>query len=229
MKRNELISYISKKIIDIKLKKHDRCMIIGIEGQGCSGKSILSQEIKNFLIKAGYKSEIVSIDDFCNKRDVRYSGYSESYEQHYYNNFDYKKFQNDVLEQAQKNGKLEFNDYVLDIAKDQYTKRLDISLENEGILIVEGIFIFKDEFKKYFDYSIILTIDGSEQLKRASQRDLLKSGNLEAVLNKYTGRYLPAYALYEKINQPYEFVDLVIDNTNIEIPYIVKENKGNIK
>lgn len=221
MDRNELIRNICTKILECKIS--DRCIVVGIEGQGCSGKSTLSKDIMTLLIKEGYKADIISIDDFCNRREIRYSGGLESYKQHYYKNFDYEKFEREILKQVKENGKLEFHNNVLDVLQDTYTKRIDISLDSKSILIIEGIFIFRNEFKKYFDYKIMLLIDQDEQLKRALRRDLLKNGNLEKVINKYNERYIPAYEFYKGIDNPYEFVDLVINNNNINAPYIMHE------
>ena len=222
MKCDELIEYIAKKLVAQKLMIKDRCLIVGIDGQGCSGKSTLSQNIKNSLIKSGIKAEVVSIDDFCNKRVIRYSGELPCWKQHYYNNFDYMKFERDILKEARITGKIEFSDFVLDTLKDEYTKKLDVSLGSEGILIIEGIFIFKNKFKKYYDYSIMLLVEIDEQLRRASKRDVFKNGNLKILLSKYNDRYVPAYKLYEKIDNPYSFVDLIIDNTNVDMPNIIK-------
>ncbi|WP_346939830.1 hypothetical protein [uncultured Clostridium sp.] len=219
---DELIKHITKKIIAQKLIIQDRCLMVGIDGQGCSGKSTLSQNIKNSLLESGIKAEVVSIDDFCNKRATRYSDELPCWKQQYHNNFDYMKFENDILKQARITGKIEFSDFVLDTLKDEYTKKLDVSLDSEGILIIEGIFIFKNEFKKYYDYSIMLVVETNEQLRRASERDIFKNDNLKVLLNKYNNRYIPAYRLYEKIDNPYSFVDLIIDNTNVDMPNIIK-------
>lgn len=225
MKCNELTEYIVEKLIAQKLVIKDRCLIVGIDGQGCSGKSTLSQNIKNSLIKSGIKAEVVSIDDFCNKKAIRYSGELPCREQHYYNNFDYMKFEREILKEARITGKIEFIDFVLDTIEDEYTKKLNVSLDSEGILIVEGIFIFKNEFKKYYDYSIMLVVEIDEQLRRASERDIFKNVNLKMLLNKYNDRYIPAYKLYENIDMPCSFVDLIIDNTKIDMPNIVKQRK----
>ncbi len=225
MNCSELTEYIVEKLITQKLMIKDRCLIVGIDGQGCSGKSTLSQNIKDSLIKSGVKAEVVSIDDFCNKRAIRYSDELPCWEQHYYNNFDYIKFERDILKKARTTGKIEFSDFVLDTLEDEYTKNLDVSLDSEGILIVEGIFILKNEFKKYYDYSIMLVVEIDEQLRRASERDIFKNVNLKMLLNKYNDRYIPAYKLYENIDMPCSFVDLIIDNTKIDMPNIVKQIK----
>ncbi len=67
---------------------------------------------------------------------------------------------------------------------------------------------------------IIIEID--EQLRRASERDIFKNVNLKMLLNKYNYRYIPAYKLYESIDMPCSFVDLIIDNTNVDMPNIIK-------
>lgn len=70
------------------------------------------------------------------------------------------------------------------------------------------------------DICLIVGID--KQLRRASERDIFKNVNLKMLLNKYNDRYIPAYKLYENIDMPCSFVDLIIDNTKIDMPNIVK-------
>ncbi len=71
----------------------------------------------------------------------------------------------------------------------------------------------------------MLVVEIDEQLRRASERDIFKNVNLKMLLNKYNDRYIPAYKLYENIDMPCSFVDLIIDNTKIDMPNIVKQRK----
>lgn len=223
MEREKLLDYISEKIIKRKENLKSRCLIIGIEGQGCSGKSVLSNNLKNTLVGKGFKTDIVSIDDFCSKRAVRYSNELPLPEQHYLKNFNYEFFENCILKKVKDLGYLFIDEYVLNTRTDEFDKKLEINLDEQSILLIEGVFIYRNEFKKYYDYSILLQIGQEEQLKRATQRDLSKNGSVEILMNKYLDRYIPAYHLYEELNNPLEFVNLLVDNTNVENPSIVKE------
>ncbi len=70
--------------------------------------------------------------------------------------------------------------------------------------------------------NIMIIVEIDEQFRRASERDIFKNVNLKMLLNQYNDRYVPAYKLYEKIDNPYSFVDLIIDNTNVDMPNIIK-------
>lgn len=222
MEREKLIEYISDKLIQQKKTIKSRCLIIGIEGQGCSGKSLFSEELKSGITDKGCKAFIVSIDDFCNKRAIRYSNEFPPPEQHYFRNFNYEYFENCILKQAKYSGKLIINENVLNVATDGFDKQLEMKVDEESILIIEGVFLYRNEFKKYYDYSILLQIQPNEQLRRASKRDLSKNGSIEVLMDKYTNRYIPAYYLYGKLNFPLDYVDLIIDNTNLQDPIVIK-------
>lgn len=223
MEREKLLYYILEKIIKKKENIKSRCLIIGIEGQGCSGKSIFTDNLKNALVEKGFKADIISIDNFCNKRAVRYSNELPLPKQHYLKNFNYEHFENEILKKVKDLGYLLLDEYVLNTVTDEFDKKLEINLDEQSILLIEGVFIYRNEFKKYYDYSILLQIEQEEQLKRATQRDLSKNGSMELLMNKYLNRYIPAYHLYEELNNPLKFADLVIDNTNVRNPSIVKE------
>lgn len=144
-------------------------------------------------------------------------------EQHYLKNFNYEYFENGILKKVKDLGYLFIDEYVLNTGTDEFDKKLEINLDEQSILLIEGVFIYRNQFKKYYDYSIMLQIEQEEQLERATQRDLCKNGRVEVLMDKYLNRYIPAYHLYEELNNPLKFVDLVIDNTNVENPSIVKE------
>lgn len=223
MERKKLLYYILEKIIKKKENIKSRCLIIGIEGQGCSGKSIFTDNLKNALVEKGFKADIISIDDFCNKRAVRYSNELPLHEQHYLKNFNYEHFENSILKKVKDLRYLFIDEYVLNTGTDEFDKKLEINLDEQSILLIEGVFIYRNEFKKYYDYSIMLQIEQEEQLKRATKRDLSKNGSTEVLMNKYLNRYIPAYHLYEELNNPLKFADLIIDNTNVGDPSIIKE------
>lgn len=226
MNKIELLEHLYSNIIKIRKKIKNRCIIIGIEGRDCSGKTTFSKKLRDFLSTHDLETSIVSIDDFCNKREIRYSGDLKNYEQFYYNNFDYMKFKNRILEESKKNGSLFFSDLVLNTKSNKFDKKLCINISNKGILLIEGIFIYKNEFKEFYDLSIRFEIDEKEQLKRAERRDL-HTDSSKAVLDKYLNRYIPGHKLYESINNPFEFADIVIDNTSYEEPFILKHHLDN--
>ncbi|WP_297430102.1 hypothetical protein [Clostridium sp.] len=224
MERKKLLDYISEKLIEQKKTKNN-CLIVGIEGQGCCGKSVFADDLKNVLAAKGFKADIVSIDYFCNKRALRYSNEFSLPKQHYLKNFNYEYFENCILKKAKDLGHLFIDEYVLNAETDEFDKKLEISLDEQSILIAEGVFLYRNEFKKYYDYSILLQVGEDEQLKRATQRDFAKNGSIEVLMNKYLNRYIPAYHLYEELNNPLDFVDLILDNTNVKSPIIIKEIK----
>ena len=68
------------KIIDAikKLVEPNKTVIIGIDGLGGSGKSTISEVIKNTLINDDINTVLLHIDDFIHPRNVRYN---ENYEE----------------------------------------------------------------------------------------------------------------------------------------------------
>lgn len=224
MNKLDFLNYLSDKILNIRNKIFDRCIIIGIEGRDCSGKSTFAKEFRDFLLHKNIETAVASIDDFCNKRAIRYTVGLTPDEQFYYKNFDYNLFENKILKECAEKGCLIFDEIVFNDLSDEFDRKVTINVSNQGILLVEGIFLYKDEFKKYFDFSLRFEISETEQLKRAIKRDLFRFDNEKAVLDRYLNKYIPGQKLYESIDKPFDFADIVADNTILNQPKIIKPN-----
>ena len=89
-----------------------------------------------------------------------------------------------------------------------------------GILIVEGILLFREPLRKYFDIKIFLRIDFEEMLRRAKLRDVPKFG--VEVLDSYQSRYMPAQERYFRECTPELQCDILIDNNDWERPVLLR-------
>ncbi len=218
MKRHNLTQYLFSSIIEQKNINPNRPIIVAIDGSDCSGKTEFAHKLVDFFKNNSIKSEILSTDYFLNEKSIRESGDLEAFEMHYYHNYDFEKL-GKILKQIQASSHFEYDDFILDVEKDTFTKKLKFEAESNTVIIVEGKFLLKNSLKSYFDYSIRLKIDSIHQIERA----LKKYGKKEETLDYFRDVFIPANDLYETINKPDEFASLIIDNNDIENPKILKE------
>ncbi len=68
-KINGIYKEVTMEILNRKQK--NKPIIVGINGVDTSGKSMFTKELSRYLFKIGFKSEIISIDDFHNPSKIR--------------------------------------------------------------------------------------------------------------------------------------------------------------
>lgn len=181
--------------------------IIGIDGLGGAGKSTISEEIYQYLKDKGYHTILLHIDDFIHIREVRYnSAYPEWH--CYYNlqwRFDYFR---SVIDEIKKNTE----DYI-DI--DLYNKDEDtyyqqrFAINDNMIIIVEGIFLQRKEYHNIFDYVVYLDIPEDIRLQRVLKRDTY-IGDEQQIIDKYERRYFPAQHKYLEECQPQKNANFIL-------------------
>lgn len=185
--------------------------VIGIDGLGGSGKSMISDMLSETLFSKGYNNIIFHLDDFIFPRSVRYDEQHSQWQCYYSIQWRYDYFINKVLLPIKKNQT--FDDYIelYDKENDNYKKQ-KLEIQNRTIIIVEGIFLQRKELKDLFDYVIYIDVPESERLERLVKRDTYIGSDLE-IVSKYQNRYFPAEHKYIAEYSPKHLADCVIYNT----------------
>lgn len=104
----------------------------------------------------------------------------------------------------------------------EYLNLEPIKITNETILITDGAYLFKPNYKTHWDLKIYLKTDFQTALLRGMKRDVKLLGGLKETKEKYDNRYHKASKIYINENRPEEVADIVIDNTEFEDLKIVK-------
>lgn len=71
------------------------------------------------------------------------------------------------------------------------------------MVIIEGIFLLRDEWKNCYDYIVFLDCPKEMRYARVIQRDTY-IGDIDERVNKYTKRYWPAEEYYLEKQKPME-------------------------
>ncbi|EJQ60118.1 uridine kinase [Bacillus mycoides] len=183
------------------IKEHkDERFILGIDGLSRSGKTTLVKELEADMKQSGIPFHIFHIDDHITERNKRYNtGFAEWYE--YYNlqwdiewlqrNF-FWKLQSDIQVQ------LPFYHDETDICEMK-----EIQLPLVGVIIVEGVFLQRKEWRNFFHYMVYL--DCSRET-----RFLRESPETQKNLSKFQSRYWKAEEHYLEAELPRDRADLVV-------------------
>lgn len=185
-----------------------RTLIVGIDGLGGAGKSTISEEIYKLLSEENYNITLFHIDDFIHPRAVRYNDNYAEWECYYDLQWNYDYLMNEVVNPI-KNG-ADFNAKVELYDKDNDTYFLsETNVPAGSIVIIEGVFLQRQELKGAFDYMIYIDIPEEIRLNRVLERDGY-IGDKEQIKTKYDNRYFPAEHHYIEICSPSENADYII-------------------
>lgn len=184
----------------------NRPLLIGIDGLGGAGKTSfikeLSRELKNFNCEIG----MFHLDDHIVEKNKRYrTGYEEWYE-YYYLQWDIEGLITNLLEPLHKQNHviLPFYNKSADLIS---TRQVDVL--KDSIVLIEGIFLQRKEWRYYFDYVVFLNCPFEVRRDRVLHRDSYL-GDYQARLKKYTERYWLGEQHYMETVQPLTATDLII-------------------
>jgi uridine kinase len=138
-----------------KLKSLKKPAIIAVSGFGGSGKSTLANQIAQLL-----HAPVICIDSFI-KQDK-----PEIYKN--WEIMDYDRFKDDVLMPFYKGqNPITFAHTRWDTDKEHH----QISINHNGILVIEGVGLFQPTLMTYYSYSIWVDVPLEEAARRGKKRD----------------------------------------------------------
>lgn len=202
------MEYLFGKLEDNDLSR--KIYVVGIDGLGGAGKSTIVNSLELELNKNGYECYILHIDDFINKREIRYNDSKEQWYCYYNIQWRYDYLIKEILEPIKRGEEIKKVIELYDKENDKYNVK-QIYIPKGAILILEGVFLQRKELKDYLDFTIYLDVEKEIRLKRVLKRDGY-IGDAEDIKCKYEKRYFPAEDRYLIEYNPIENADLVLKN-----------------
>lgn len=210
MSRKHLIESILSQYLEGD--KINLSFIVGVDGLGGAGKTTFVEKLKIDLENKGYNVLVLHLDDYIVETNKRYeTGFEEWYE-YYYLQWDIQLLQVELFEKLRAGQKM-LQLPLYDRGKDTiFTK--EVYLAPAQIVVVEGIFLQRREWRSYFDYVAFLDCPYHERKKRVLNRDLY-IGDYNKRLKKYEERYWVAEEQYMNLENPLEKADVIYNSSNI--------------
>ena len=184
---------MKEKLIDkiqnmLKEKDH---LVIAIDGRCASGKSTLAKDIAEEL-----NGEVIHMDDFFLRPEQRSKERFETPGE----NVDHERMMEEVFIPLGK--KEAFSYYPFDCSCMEISKEA-VHIENKSLVIVEGCYSLREEFRPFYDYSIFLSIPYSKQIERIQKRNPDK-------VERFEKEWIPLEESYFEQFQIQEVADEVI-------------------
>jgi uridine kinase len=86
------------------------------------------------------------------------------------------------------------------------------------VLVLDGMFLHRDELAGEWDVSVLLDVPFAETLRRMAGRD----GSHPDPEHPSMRRYVEGQRLYLRTSHPSARADLVVDNTDVTDPQVVR-------
>lgn len=177
--------------------------ILGIDGLSRTGKTVFSKKLESHLKEQGMAVQLFHIDDFIVERGRRYGTGLEDWQEYYFLQWEAEALAEFFFGKLKTAAQLDLWIYN----SDQDRRNLQtVKLPAEGIILIEGVFLQRKEWRQYFDGLVYLKCPAEERFFRESER----MQNNSALLKR---RYWKAEAYYEETLDPERQADWVLDSS----------------
>lgn len=203
-----------EQAIDLILAKRElvsvaRSLLVGLSGIDGSGKGYLARHIAMALGRRGFRVASLAADDWAAAPEQRFDP-NRPAEHFYEHGFRFEEM---------------FRDLILPL-KSQRSRRLEALRSNEpqsalhayvfefhdvDIILVEGIFLLKREYREHFDLTIWVDCSFETAMERAVQR-AQEGLPPDETRRAYATIFFPAQHLHFRRENPRAATDFIINN-----------------
>ncbi|WP_429387400.1 uridine kinase [Paenarthrobacter sp. TE4293] len=209
--RSGLLRYLADELLSLGPDRP----LIAIDGVDGSGKSTFAAALSSEV--HGRPVVTIHLDDFLNLQEDRHRRGRASPEGFWLDTYDYKAFKQNVLEPLSKGGDGRYRTGVTDARKNVRVKPNRQLAPENALVVIEGMFLHRDELASMWDYSIFLDVPFAETAKRMSLRD----GGSPDPDHPSLQRYVGGQRLYFQHAQPWSRATRIIDNTLPDNPRLL--------
>ncbi|MFL6124603.1 uridine kinase [Actinophytocola sp.] len=197
----------------------DRIRRVAVDGVNGAGKTDFADALAGELNVRGAKVIRVSADGFLNPPRTRHRRGRDSPEGFYRDSFDYGRMVRLLLDPLGPEGNREYIREVYDVRRERQVRRLPELADDNAILVLDGVFLLRDELYRYWDYSVWLEVPFDVAVPRAAKHGLgIKDPDPKSVKN---WRYVEGQRLYMAECHPRDRAKAVIDNSDLDNPVLL--------
>jgi uridine kinase len=204
------IDDLVNEILSAKDRHHGKNLFtVAISGIDASGKGYISNLLQKQLEKKSYKVAKINIDPWQNPLPVRLKKENAA-ENVYENIFRWNDFFEQLIFPLQKNRSICLETKGIRSDADVYYP-LVYNYKNPDIMLIEGIFLFKEKYLPHYDYKLWIECSFKTGLQRAISRNVEKLSR-EQLIHDYETFYYPAQRLHFEKDDPKGTADTIFFN-----------------
>ncbi|HSE33775.1 MAG TPA: hypothetical protein VLA93_19550 [Pyrinomonadaceae bacterium] len=204
------IDEVVKRIAELRAQvPENRSLLVGISGIDGCGKGYVAAQMEAHLGQRGVASAVINIDGWLNLPDKRFDRDAPS-ERFYESAIRLNEFFTDLLIPLRNQKSVHLIADFVDETAREYRKHV-YNIKNVDVVLVEGIFLFKQAYRGLFDFAIWVDCSFSTALARALQRAQEGLPPAETIA-AYETIYFPAQRIHFDKDNPRGSADLILDN-----------------
>jgi uridine kinase len=186
-----------------------RSLLVGVSGIDGSGKGYLATQLQAHLALRGVVPALLNADGWLNLPQKRFDQSAPAVN-FYENAIRLDQFFSQLVLPLRDQRSIHLVADVVEETASDYRKHI-YDYRDVSVLLVEGIFLFKLEYRKYFDLAI--WIDCSFPTAMARAIDRAQEGLSAAkTIAAYDTIYFPAQRIHLARDKPRENADLIFEN-----------------
>lgn len=193
----------------------DRRVLVGIDGVDGSGKTTFANALATSYLNRS--TVLIHLDDFLNVSEIRHRRGRDSPEGFWLDSYDYESLTRDVIDPLRPSGTGVYRRSSFAPSIDKAIQPAPHQCAADAAVIVEGMFLHRDELAGVWDFSLFLDVPFDETARRMAIRD----GSPPDPEHPSMQRYVGGQRLYFAAARPWERADLVIDNSAPELPKVI--------
>jgi uridine kinase len=180
--------------------------LVAVDGVDGAGKTTFCDDLASVLREQGRVVVRASVDDFHHPRARRWQRGRTSPEGYFLDSFDHERFVEHLLVPFAAGRP--FRRASHDLETDEYVNAPAEVAPPSAILLVDGIFLHRDELVDHWDFSVFLSVDFAVSVARMAVRD----GSPPDPDDPRNRRYVEGQRLYLARCGPAARASLVIDH-----------------
>ena len=191
---------------------------VAVDGVDGAGKTVFADELAAVLTGRGRAVLRASVDGFHHPRPVRHRRGRDSAEGFWLDSYDHDRLVAELLGPLGPGGTGVVRTAVHDWRTDRPVDAPPLRVPRRSVLVLDGIFLHRDELAAYWDFSVYLDVDFSVSVPRMAARDGTPADPADPANRRYVGgqrHYLAAC-------RPRDRATVVIDNTDLRAPRVVR-------
>ena len=204
------IDEVTRKILDRRATiPATRSLLVGLSGIDGSGKGYVAAQLEARLALHGATPVVLNVDGWLNLPEKRFSR-SAPAEHFYENSIRFDEFFTQLVIPLRDRRSVYL---VADCAEEtasRYRKHT-YDFKDVSVIVVEGIFLFKPQYRSLFDLSVWIDCSFSTALARAIDRAQEGLSAAETIA-AYETIYFPAQKIHLAHDKPLENADLILEN-----------------